>query len=289
MRLPDVVRNSGLLREPLLSFARWILGWMYHGPGVFRRAIYDAMPGPYVLAGGREKYIVSTADKVIGRDVFLNGEFDFSKLVSAVDILRREGRPVPRHLIDVGANIGTITIPAIKRGLMETSVAVEPHPENLKLLRANLFLNEVDERVVVLPAAAGAVTGASLYLNESADNSGNHSISASGVPTRSVRLDDLNIPGDSLLWMDIEGYEGHALAGASRLMNTGINLVCELNPEYLEKSGGLHLFIDMLAGRLIFDLSDPLGNVVSLEELVQELREKRNFTDILAIPPRNNE
>jgi len=176
MKLPNFIRESKLLRRPLLAASKGLFSLLRGGPPILRRAAYDAMPVPYLVAGHPEHFVVSTADKVIGREVFLHGEFDFAKLQTALAILEREGQPAPIHLIDVGANIGTITIPALKRGLLKTATAIEPHPHNLRLLRANIALNGLEDRVTVLAQAVGDRSGVTLHLHESATNSGNHSI-----------------------------------------------------------------------------------------------------------------
>ena len=160
MPLPDSIRNSQMLRRPLLAASRFLFSLLKTGPGLLRRAAYDAMPVPYLVAGNPEHFIIATADKVIGRELFLHGEFDFAKLQTALAIIEREGLPRPQHLIDVGANIGTIVIPALARGLMQSATAIEPHPTNLRLLRANLALNGLSERVRVLAPAVGAESGA---------------------------------------------------------------------------------------------------------------------------------
>src|SRR5699024_10081937 len=138
MTIANSIRNSKALRRPLLTVSKLLLTPLRSGVALLRRAAYDAMPVPYLVTGHPEQFVVSTTDKVIGRELFLHGEFDFVKLQTALAILLREGWPTPVHLIDVGANIGTITIPAINRGLMQTATAIEPHPGNLRLLRANL-------------------------------------------------------------------------------------------------------------------------------------------------------
>ncbi|MFO1211291.1 MAG: hypothetical protein U1E74_01225 [Paenacidovorax caeni] len=48
------------------------------GPAL--RRVYDAMPVPYLVTGRPEHFVAATADKVIGRELFLHGEFDFAKL-----------------------------------------------------------------------------------------------------------------------------------------------------------------------------------------------------------------
>ena len=95
MRLPDLIRNSGMLRQPLLTASRLLLTLLESGPGLLRRAMYDAMPVPYLVTGRPEKFVVSTTDKVIGRELFLHGEFDFEKLRSALAIMAREGCSSP--------------------------------------------------------------------------------------------------------------------------------------------------------------------------------------------------
>lgn len=277
------IRNSRTLRTPLILLVKNIFGLLKGGPAIFRRAIYDAMPIPFLVTGKDELFVVSTADKVIGREVFLHGEFDFYKLSIALKILEKEGIKTPDHLIDVGANIGTITIPAIKRGLIKTATAIEPHPANLRLLRTNLALNEIDKYVAVLPHAVGNKSNENLYLNESETNSGNHSIGTDGIKIFSTRLDDICFPDNSLLWMDIEGYEGHALDGAKRLLSTGIPIVCEFNPVYLDKSYGSSMFIEAVGDCAIFDLSQPEIGTVSIQSLYNKYKGGDHFTDILIL------
>lgn len=90
----------------------------------------------------------------------------------------------------------------------------------------------------------------------------------------------------SLLWMDIEGYEGHALAGAKSLLSSGIPLVSEFNPEFLAKAGGLEAFKHALEGRRIFDLQEGGQSPTTLTDITRRLSVKEKdlqWTDILAI------
>lgn len=275
------IRHSHAMRWPLLALARLALKPLCRGPSILRRAAYDSIPLPYLVTGTQELFVVDTQDRVIGRQLFLHGEFDFHKLQTALSILKREGRPPPDHLIDVGANIGSVVIPALKRGLVQTASAIEPHPGNLRLLRANLALNGLLDFVSIFDVAAGARSDSALLLQESSTNSGNHSIGSTGISVRSMRLDDLEIPFEkALLWMDIEGYEGHALEGASRMLTGGIPFVSEFNPRFLANSSGMDAFEAALRHRRIFDLANP-DEKKSLADLV--LRYREDYTDILAI------
>jgi FkbM family methyltransferase len=283
MSLLSSLRSSTLLRSPLLAVSKGLLWPLRSGSKLLRRAAYDAMPVPYLVTGDRELFVVSTADKVIGRELFLSGEFDFGKLQLALAIIGREGGVLPNHLIDVGANIGSIVIPALKRGLFKAATAIEPHPENLRLLRANLALNALQDTVRVLDIAVGNGGASLLLLEESATNGGNHRIGDVGISVPSRSLDELDLMSSgALLWMDIEGYEGHALDGAKSLLASGMPIVSEFNPGYLTESGGLDSFCRHLTGRRIFDLGSAAGVETSLDVLLRT-HQQGTFTDVLAL------
>jgi FkbM family methyltransferase len=65
------------------------------------------------------------------------------------------------QFVDVGANIGTETVPALLRHGFSAAVCVEPDPNNHRLLRSNLVLNAVDDKAVALQMGASDHCGAS--------------------------------------------------------------------------------------------------------------------------------
>jgi FkbM family methyltransferase len=275
------IRDNASLRRPVLALTGWLLKPLRGGPGFWARAYYDSIPRSLLIAGNREVFVVATNDRVIGRELFLRNEFDFSKLEATFRLIEREGLPRPRRLVDVGANVGSIAIPALCRGFVESAVAIEPHPANARLLRANVALNGVDERIDVIELAVGSETDALLHLEESHVNSGNHRVAAEGIPIRCTRLDDLGLPSEgTLLWMDIEGYEGHALSGAPALLALGVPVVAEFNPFFLEQSRGRSAFDEALQRRRIFDLAAP-EQPTTLDDLYKKYVD--SYTDIVAL------
>lgn len=159
--------------------------------------------------------IVSKEDLATGHHV-LHG-YPFDPGVAAV--LRRYVRP-GMSVVDIGANIGCLTmLLASLVGPTGRVVAVEPNPENVKLLEASRRLNGFDQ-VVVLPVAAGRDTGV-LALNVSFSNgmTGELPDEMAGVlgsrPVPSFAL-DLVLPKDGsidVVKLDIEGAEFNALIG----------------------------------------------------------------------------
>ena len=84
-------------------------------------------------------------------------------LRTAVASARRKGK-LPDDLgaltfADIGANVGTTTVPALRAIGFGRGLAVEPAPSNLRLLRANLALNDLHERVTVVESAIGDRAG----------------------------------------------------------------------------------------------------------------------------------
>lgn len=258
---------------------------------------YKSIHSPLGISQKSEPLLFSTDDDVIGRSVFLTGGFDFSKFELTLRLL---GRSRVRRLIDVGANIGTITVPAVSRGYSETAIAIEPDPLNFKLLECNIRLSDLESRVqCVQAAAASRRVGNTLMLERSLDNYGDHRIATrsgtrpthgNAVAVDTVRLDDLvNEPstGGDLVWMDVQGYEAEVLLGAPRLLESGVPMVLEIWPFGLNEHGGLLRLIDSLGSYSQFvDLAaeDKQWRPISdIEKLIEEIGPEGDFTDILVV------
>lgn len=147
--------------------------------------------------------------------------------------LRPKGDPVlavrlfvkpGQHVVDVGANRGTVTeVMAMEVGLEGHVDAIEPHPGCQAPLQG---LVERFPWVTVHPCAAVATAG-SVALWENATDSAQSSLAASAVkepvqPMLSAvegrRLDDL-VTGDvDFVKIDVQGAECRVLEGASRLL-----------------------------------------------------------------------
>jgi FkbM family methyltransferase len=77
------------------------------------------------------------------------------RLISTKDEYGLGGRDFEGVAIDVGAHIGSVTVPLLIDNPGLIVVAVEPVFENLMMLRRNISLNRLDDRATVLPVAAG--------------------------------------------------------------------------------------------------------------------------------------
>lgn len=71
------------------------------------------------------------------------------------DEYRIGGLHFTAEALDIGAYTGGVTVALLVDNPELHVTAVEPLPENLDLLRANLALNGVDDRCIVIPGAVG--------------------------------------------------------------------------------------------------------------------------------------
>jgi FkbM family methyltransferase len=137
-----------------------------------------------------------------------------------------EERLIARYLhpgdcmIDVGANIGTLTLTAAARvGPTGAVYAFEPHPRTFGYLQENIALNGCTN-VRALNFALGDRQGAVQFSDIRSDDQNSIITSGKGITVPIHPLDDLEIaqPLIHLLKIDTEGYEKFVFQGARRLL-----------------------------------------------------------------------
>jgi FkbM family methyltransferase len=215
------------------------------------------------------RYLVSTADAVVGRTVFVRGNFDLAAMRRIINVVRAEAGRDPlsdRTLVDVGANIGTTTLAALRFFGASRVIAFEPAPDNVALLIQNLLLNDVRDAVQVYPFALSD-RDAWVELELSPHNWGDHRVRLQGnlpLPdetegertakhVRARMLDGLIENGEldlaevGLVWIDTQGHEARVFQGATRLLASQIPVVVEYWPKGLNRVGDLEKFHGLIS------------------------------------------
>jgi FkbM family methyltransferase len=260
-----------------------------------------------MIAQGQETYVIVARDMAVGYPLFISGESDFSKFLAAISLLREDrGRRIDA-MWDVGANIGSVCIPALRRGFVRRAVAFEPQKKLFRLLRANAILNEVDGRLECHNVALGESRG-SVDLTIAENNTGDYRIAgrmfeddsmgeaARGKEAVDVRpMDDFidRFEADStLIYMDIQGYEGIALKGASRILSASPPLVAEFWPYGMKRLSSYEAFRGTVCSGLYSEFADlseqppqfkPL-TAGALDTLHKKIGENSgSFTDLLFV------
>jgi FkbM family methyltransferase len=211
-----------------------------------KRFFHDARPlTPYVSVEVKElMFFVSTNDS-LGRGLFARRwRQDLGHLERAVRLLKEHSLYRPGStFVDVGANIGTTTVGAMRWHGFARAVALEPEPHNFLTLRLNLVANDIESSVTAFQVAVSDREG-EVELALSARSSGAHTLVQFGPDSRSdvtltvpaVTLDSLVREGViepetvGLVWVDAAGAEGLVFRGASALLKRAVPIVMAVRP-----------------------------------------------------------
>jgi FkbM family methyltransferase len=229
---------------------------------------------------------------------------DLRILGRAVATVRAAGRVEGDTFVDVGAHVGTTTIAAVTVHGFSRAVAIEPDPANVRLLRANTALNELEERVRVVAAGISDAPGSAWFLPGDPERGPAYWTKGNVVAEPAdgalrvdlVTLEQLAGRGElvpeetGLLWLDCQKREEQALRAASPFLERRVPVVFALRRMHLSTPASL---LDVLAERYdsFVDLrrKDPLDRrapwtavVEPLDELVERRAAKKALTDVLA-------
>jgi len=172
-----------------------------------------------------------------------------------------DAEKIPRQggaILDIGANMGVISVGMLYGNHFKHAIAIEPDPINFNLLRLNVRQNGLEDRFSCLNAAAGRNEG-KLKFELSAINYGDHrvhteeSLLKQELCNESVRniievpsntLDALleTVPSSvsdiiRLVWIDVQGYECIVFEGGRGVFSRDIPVFAEIWPYGMRSCG----------------------------------------------------
>lgn len=214
----------------------------------------------------------------VGYGVFQRAEL--TRIVAWCDEL---GVPLGGAFLDVGANVGTSTLYAMRSGRFDRALCLEPAPENVRLTELNVELNHLGDKVTVLPVACAAEAGtAKLWLTDG--NKGDHRLADDGAAPSShsgaIEVETITLdaaiarahiaPSDvSLAWVDTQGHELGVLQGAETIIDSGAAFCMEFWPAEYRRIGVYEALVDLLCTRFTHfaDLAEPALRLRPAEEV----------------------
>jgi len=206
-----------------------------------RSAIYNTTDENKILFSNNKdiKYLLGSSDW-ISKKLFIDKSFDYRILTKAIKLLGKKNSKLT--LINIGAHIGSTAIPAIKKNNFKNLIAFEPTKRNFRLLKANIFLNEIDDRVQAYNLAISNKK-ANLHLGTTKGNTeGNRILRNKQKNTEIVKSDILDNytynlnKNNSLIFIDAEGHEPNIYLGAKKTIKKKIPIVFEFYPSLLDKN-----------------------------------------------------
>jgi FkbM family methyltransferase len=202
-------------------------------------------------------FLIPSESDCIGHILKLSGQFETDDIARVSKYLE-EDRQINRKrrlFVDIGANIGTHSVSALKEHGYEKLLAIEPSEENYRLLTANLCLNGMMSRATCFQAAASERDGIETLFHNP-DNCGDYRLNNNPLGTDTLahggfeQVKTINIhshlslhmadipPADVLCWIDTQGHEIPILRSLKPLIENGLPVVIEFWPYGLEQQQG---------------------------------------------------
>ena len=213
-------------------------------------------------------------DDAVTRHLYSRREFELEWVVDSLAFLRSKQLCPPKGqgtVLDIGANNGVISIGMLATGELESAIAVEPAPRNFSLLQGNIAANDFEKRFTCLNFAASD-RRSELEFELSENNHGDHRIRSAQPASESPELFNesnrrvIKVPADtidnllgdlgddksqqvSLVWIDVQGYEGFVFRGAAGLLSKDVPVVSEIWPYGIERAGmSLDTYCEIASG-----------------------------------------
>jgi FkbM family methyltransferase len=169
-----------------------------------------------------------------------------------ITLLWLESIPGEAVLWDVGANVGLYSIYPAKRNGVRV-FAFEPSVFNLELLARNIFLNDLQELITIVPNALCDSSGPNLFkmsttvwggalssFGQDFDQHGDILKSIFEYKTMGITMDQavsqLGIPVPRFIKIDVDGIEHFILRGGVETLNLVESVMIEIDDSFNEQA-----------------------------------------------------
>ena len=231
-------------------------------------------------------YIATSTDNYIIRPMYIGGKNHAANSMQIFNALSKKYYNVDEstgYFLDLGANIGTTCIYFSKKFAPNLkALAFEPDAENFKLLRTNLILNDMENKIFAVNYGLGnKFDEMTMYRDLENPGHNNFTDPKDNVPTETIKI----IPLDSYLdenkiasgeikyiWIDTEGFEPQVLLGAKNLLRENpAPIFMECNLRAWDKSGVFEEMMALLAENyshfILVTMSSGIKNLYPLDAL----------------------
>jgi FkbM family methyltransferase len=169
-------------------------------------------------------YATPSLREPIAFSLLINGVYEFRALEFVIERLRTGS-----IFVDVGANIGSFTIPAAQKvGINGCVIAVEPSPRIFPYLQRNVALNKVPNVRLVRRAASDRDGECASFYEAPVEKFGMGSLAprfqVNPVPilcqTLDTILEEQRVKQVTVIKIDVEGFEAAVLQGAEKVLTS---------------------------------------------------------------------
>jgi len=210
-------------------------------------------------------------------------------------------------IVDVGANIGTTSIPFAKN-LNCHVLAIEPFPKNFMLLNHNVIQNGFNRQITCVQSAIATKNGtmkmtlpkkesgsASIYQKTAKSLQNHPKVDVPAAKLMDILTSARISPEQvAFVWSDTEGSEARIVETGAPLWQTGVPLYIEVFPRLLERQSGISSLKKLVVKyfREFIPVESLMKNgaaadrvsISQFSKLLDYLEQKPDLTDVLLLP-----
>lgn len=195
--------------------------------------------GAYLCKRCDDRMFVFYPADMIGEMLLTRGEYQRDIVAKVAPLLPQK----PLTILELGANIGTQTVYFFDYLDVKHVFAVEPEPENSDLLRMNVLLNGLSEKVTVVGKAVSSEPGTLEFAKFSVNSARSAVITPSIVEEgRQTNYTVISVPADTaesicpnpdFVWIDVEEHEIEVLKGMRGIIERKVPMLIEISRQAL--------------------------------------------------------
>ncbi len=251
-------------------------------------------------------WTVDTGDE-IGEAIYVDGQYQGEEIDALLTWLGGTGKT---DVVDIGANVGTTSIPLARAGYRV--LAIEPVPSTFAMLVQNVQSNGLAESIRCVNRAVSTTAGAVEMWVTAGSGLSELAVEGSGPgfshidPSFAEKRRLVTVGGDrldrlltsehvafedvALVWCDAQGSEPYVLGTGVALWEAGVPLYIEVEPYLLTLHGGVDPFVDQVVASFSHFLSQTALLAGGRPEPIEEFRGFVNelhgiaFSNALLIP-----
>jgi len=188
---------------------------------IFRKQVNNSKN---VIVNGKYeiKYLLPNLKENVGYEIFINGIYEKETSDFIVCRIPDEG-----IFVDIGANIGSITIPVCMNKKNIKVICIEASRKVFNYLETNIKLNNLQNSILINKAISGK-DGEEVCFYSPTEQFGkghiSNDITEQVEKIETIRLDTLlkdhSISSVNFIKVDIEGYEYFAFKGGEKLLKS---------------------------------------------------------------------
>ena len=239
-----------------------------------------------------ESYILHR-NETISNSIFIDNEFDFYKIKRVLKIIKKK-----YYLLDIGANIGSISLPAIKRDYFKKAICFEPDKASYRLLKANILINDIEDQMIAYNLAISDKKGTQKLLSDNKNNRGNNMLVRNDTKmSKNITLVETDIldnfckklnKENALIKIDVQGHEGEILKKAKKTLTKKIPIMLEFEPVTMKKNWINDYKYIFMYYNFFYNINDlklkkNKLTVNAINDLYNSLLKSRKYTDLLFI------